>query len=234
MCSNYRPVTRMDRMLTFFGVERDRDEEPVDVFPTGLVPFIRKAEEGSGNCRVDDGAFGLLPHFATELAYGRRTYNARSETVRSLPSFRDAWRRGQRCIVPAEAIYEPNYESGKAVRWRISQHGDVPMGIAGIYTRWRHPDGRDLFSFAMLTVNADNHPVMQRFHKPGEEKRMVVILDPKDYDDWLACPVEEAVRHFKRWNGELLAEPAPLFRAPRSTSGRVVVPPPQPETGELF
>jgi putative SOS response-associated peptidase YedK len=150
MCSNYRPVTRMDRMLTFFGVERDRDENPVDVFPTGLAPFIRKAEEGSDNHRVDDGAFGLLPHFAKELAYGRRTYNARSETVRSLPSFRDAWRRGQRCIVPAEAIYEPNYESGKAVRWRISQHGDVPMGFAGIYARWRHPDGRDLFSFAMV------------------------------------------------------------------------------------
>ena len=221
-------------MLTFFGVERDRDGEPVDVFPTGLAPFIRKAEEGSGDRRVDDGAFGLLPHLATDLAYGRRTYNARSETVRSLPSFRDAWRRGQRCIVPAEAIFEPSYESAKAVRWRISQHGDVPMGIAGIYTRWRHPDGRNLFSFAMLTVNADDHPVMRRFHKPGEEKRMVVILDPKDYDDWLACSVDEAVRHFRQWSGELRAEPAPLFRAPPSTSGRVFVPPPQPETGELF
>jgi len=25
MCSNYRPVTSMDRMLTFFGVEREMD-----------------------------------------------------------------------------------------------------------------------------------------------------------------------------------------------------------------
>ena len=49
MCSNYRPVTRMDRMLTFFGVERQRDEVPHDVFPTGLAPFIRKAEDSSGN-----------------------------------------------------------------------------------------------------------------------------------------------------------------------------------------
>jgi hypothetical protein len=31
MCSNYLPVTRMDRMLTFFGVERERDELPHDV-----------------------------------------------------------------------------------------------------------------------------------------------------------------------------------------------------------
>ena len=27
MCSNYRAVTRMDRLLTFFGVERDREVE---------------------------------------------------------------------------------------------------------------------------------------------------------------------------------------------------------------
>ena len=234
MCSNYRPVTRMDRMLTFFGVELDRDEVPSDVFPTGLAPFIRKAEDDSGNRLVADGAFGLLPHFATELAYGRRTYNARTETVRSLPSFRDAWRRGQRCIVPAEAIFEPSYESGRAVRWRIGQHGDIPMGIAGIYTRWRHPDGRELFSFAMLTVNADDHPLMRRFHKPGEEKRMVVILDPKHYDDWLACSVEVASRHFRPWQGELLAEPDPLLRPPRALSGRTVTPPLRPESGELF
>src|SRR5450755_960501 len=214
MCSNYRPVTRMDRMLTFFGVERDRDDVPADVFPTGLAPFVREADDGSDKRLVADGTFGLLPYFATELAYGRRTYNARSETVRSLPSFRDAWRRGQRCIVPAEAIFEPNYESGKAVRWRIAQHGDVPMGIAGIYSKWRHPDGRALYSFAMLTVNADDHGLMRRFHKPGEEKRMVVILDPQDYDAWLGCEVEEAPRYFKQWHGELIAEPDPLLRAP--------------------
>jgi putative SOS response-associated peptidase YedK len=222
----------MDRMLTFFGVERDRDGVAADVFPTGLAPFIRKAEDGSGNRLVADGAFGLLPYFATELAYGRRTYNARSETVRTLPSFRDAWRRGQRCIVPAEAIFEPNYESGKAERWRIAQHGDVPMGIAGIYTNWRHPDGRELFSFAMLTVNADDHSLMRRFHKPGEEKRMVVILDPQDYDAWLACSTDEAPGYFKQWQGELLAQSDPLLR-PSRTSPKVIAPQ-LPETGELF
>ena len=38
MCSNYQPVTRSDRLLTFFGVERARDEPPVDVWPLGLAP----------------------------------------------------------------------------------------------------------------------------------------------------------------------------------------------------
>ena len=234
MCSNYQPVTRRDRLLSFFGVERARDEPPADVFPTALAPFIRLAEPGSGDKVVDDGAFGLLPFFAKEIAYGRRTYNARSETVHRLASFRDAWRRAQRCIVPAECIYEPCWESGRAVRWRIGQPGAVPLGIAGVYTRWKHPDGFEMFSFAMLTVNADGHPVFQRLHRPGDEKRMVVILDPSEHDAWLTCKVADASGYFRQWRGELLAEPAPLLRAPRTSSGNVVRPSVPPSTDSLF
>ena len=234
MCSNYRPVTRSDRLLSFYGVERARDEPPVDVWPLGLAPFIRLAENGSGNRLVEDGLFGLLPHFA-ELAAGRKTYNARSETVAKLPSFRESWSKGWRCIIPAESFYEPNYETGKAVRWLIQQPGEVPMGIAGIYRRWRHDDGREVFTFAMLTVNADNHPVMQRFHKPGEEKRMVVILPPEDCNRWLACSVAEAPAYFKQWDGPLDAYAAPLPpRSPKSSSVITSRPSPPPETDNLF
>ena len=42
-------------------------------------------------------------------------------------------------MIPAEHIYEPNWETGKAVRWKIFQAGDVPFGIAGIYRRWKTP-----------------------------------------------------------------------------------------------
>jgi putative SOS response-associated peptidase YedK len=231
VCSNYVAVSRADRLLSFFGVQRERDDLPVDIWPTGLAPFIRLAEPCSGNRRVvADGIFGLLPSFAKELAFGRKTYNARSETVHQLPSFRDAWRRGQRCIVPAEIIFEPNYESGHAVRWAIQQPGAVPMGIAGIYARWRHPDGRELFSFAMLTVNADDHAVYKQFHRPGDEKRMPIILAPEEYDTWLACNVQEAAQFFKTWRGPLQAEAAPLPpKAPKASSVRTIKPPnPEP------
>ena len=57
-----------------------------------------------------------------------------------------ASRTARRVGIPSEAIFEPNYEAGKAERWRIGQPGDMPMGIGGIYTKWRHPDGRELFS----------------------------------------------------------------------------------------
>ncbi len=110
-----------------------------------------------------------------------------------------------------------------------------PMGIAGIYRKWKHQDGCDLFTFAMLTVNADGHPLMQRFHKPEDEKRMVVILDPADCGEWLSCPVAEAPAFFKQWTGVLEASAAPLPpRVPKSSSVRTTGPPKPDEGGQLF
>ena len=113
----------------------------------------------------------------------------------------------------------------------------MPFGVAGLYAPWRHPDGRELFSFAMLTVNADGHPLMQRFHRPEDEKRMVVILDPEDYGNWLTCRVQDAPAYFRRWEKPLKAEPSPLPpRAPKAGSVRTLRPPepPAPQTGSLF
>lgn len=81
------------------------------------------------------------------------------------------------------------------------------MGIAGIWTGWRAPDGGVVRSMSMLTVNADEHPLMRSFHRPEDEKRMVVILDESDFDAWLdpACEApERMLRCFKA--EEMLAE----------------------------
>lgn len=218
MCSNYKSVTRLEILATNFGVSaanaRMPDDLVAEVWPLKLAPFIRLDEKGRRF--VEAGQFGLLPHFAKEVAYGRKTYNARSETVASKPSFRDAWKRGQRCIIPAEKIYEPNYETGKPVRWAIEHASGKPMGIAGIYTdhpTLKHQSGVPVLSFAMLTVNADGHPVFMRMHAPEDEKRMVVILSPDDYDSWLTCSTDEAREFFRQWQGPLNAYAAAL--APR-------------------
>ena len=211
MCANYQPVTAQDRMLTFFGVERPRDEAPPESYPGYQAPFIvRRSDRVELERQAELGLFGIIPHWSKDLAIGRRTFNARSETAAEKPSFRDAWRRGRRCVIPAEAIYEPNWETGKAVRWRISRRDGLPMGIAGLWGIWRAPDGRDVLSFTMLTINSDAHPLMKRFHKPGDEKRMVVTHDEADYDAWLECPVERMRDFLLPFPAERLqAEPWP-------------------------
>lgn len=62
------------------------------------------------------------------------------------------------------------------------------MGIAGLWSVWRNPAQEVVHSYTMLTINADDHSFMCQFHKPEDEKRMVVILNGDSYDDWLQAP----------------------------------------------
>jgi putative SOS response-associated peptidase YedK len=208
-------VSARDRYLAHFGVHRPPGEIPTEfVFPLGVAPFIMRAEHRQELVHEAHlGQFGLFPQWAKELAFGRHTYNARSETAATKPSFRNARRRGQLCVVPAESIFEPCYESGKAVRWRISRRDGRPMGIAGLWERHTDPEtGESFLSFTMLTVDADDHALFKRFHALEDEKRMPVIPHEAHYDARLKCPVERMMHFVRQFPAERLdAEPAPLL-----------------------
>lgn len=211
MCSHYESVTDQERLRRFFGVEPPTGTPKADVWPTYPSVFVRQATPG-GQPMADVGCFGLIPHWATDKSIARSTYNARSETVASKPSFRQAWAQARRCIVPAQAIYEPDWSSGRAVATRIGMTGGTPFGIAGLWCTWQAPGGQVLPSFTMLTVNAVHHPLMSRFHKPVDEKRMVVILRPDQYHHWLTASVEEATWLLYNWSNPPLEvlEPQPM------------------------
>lgn len=223
MCANYVPVTRASRLMQFFGIASMVDAPDADAFPMGRAPIIRRAPPDTPlqNTQryLETGIFRFVPDFVSKLEWARHTYNARSETVATKPTYGPAWRAGHRCIVPAEAIYESKYPEGqKPERWRIGLASGEPMGIAGIYKTWTNADGEVLFAFAMLTVNADDHPVMNQFHPPKAEKRMVVILDPRDFDAWLTCSVEASWQFVRQWHGPLEKRAAPLPSRARRTS----------------
>jgi putative SOS response-associated peptidase YedK len=59
-------------------------------------------------------------------------------------------------------------------------------------------------SFTMLTINADAHPLMRNFHKPQDEKRMIVIVPPERYDDWLQAGAGESGEFLREWSAKLL------------------------------
>jgi|TARA_R100000458_G_scaffold59880_1_gene72416 putative SOS response-associated peptidase YedK len=133
--------------------------------------------------------FGLLPFWA-DKKLARSTYNARSETASVKRSFREAWKKAQHCIIPAVAIYEPDWRTGKAIPTRISRADGRLLGIAGLWEERKTAAGDRELSFSMLTVNADDHALMRNFHRPGHEKRMVVVLPQALYQDWLTAPAE--------------------------------------------
>lgn len=199
MCAHYEAPKRPELYTTYFGVDAPTSNFKSDVWPSYQSVFIRPhvhadvGDEAVPEYEAAMGSFGLIPHWARDIKIARNTYNARTETVAEKPSFRDAWRHAKHCIIPATAIYEPDWRGGKARPTRIERADGEPMGIAGLWTSWRSPTGEPLESFTMLTINADHHPFMRNFHKPEDEKRMVVILPNERYRDWLVAKPHESI-----------------------------------------
>lgn len=194
MCTNFTPTRNEKWVAKHFDMGLPQESCPVETYPGYPAPIVTL--EGN-EPTVQNARFGLIPHWAKDMQaatqIGRRTYNARSETVAEKPSYRTPWRKRQFAIALLDDFFEPNWETGKAVRWRIKRSDGQPMGVASIWDRWTDPtSGEIVTSFSMLTVNADGHPVMGRFHRPGDEKRSVVVLEPCLFAEWLQADMTQA------------------------------------------
>ena len=199
-----------------------------DVFPRYTGPFIRAARD-SASCERPQGRaapspppvgvketwdgpafpcerelvvgqWALVPWFAKAVKLPYLTCNARSEEMATKASYKLPWARGQRCIIPAQAFFEPNWESGKHVPWRFERADGKPWSLAGLWNTWvDKASGEVVESYTMLTINADAHPLMKRMHKPDpqlapdqQDKRSVIVIEPEDIDLWLTAPTAQA------------------------------------------
>lgn len=191
MCVQYLSTVNIDWVKTHFDLDLPTFSTH-DVFPTYPGPIVLKSHN-TQRTAIGPARFGLIPSWAKDEDFGRKTYNARAETIDQKPSYKHAWIKRHYALALADAFYEPCYETGKAVRTKIIQANQEPMAIASIWDTWTEPEtGELIVSFSMLTINADQHPVMQRCHKPEDEKRTVVPLKPELFDEWLNASPDTA------------------------------------------
>ena len=221
MCADYTP-SRKELIVQRFKANGLDFDYPREAFPGYMAPILRARHDAPGEVEAAPAMFGMVPHWA-DLKLARQTYNARTETVASKPSFRNAWKRRQFCLIPAENIFEPSYETCKPVRWRIEDVDGGPLCVAGIWESRADPreGGGMLLSYSMLTIAAADHPVMRRFHQPGDEnKRMVVMLRPEQFAPWLQAELDDPTEFFQQYPADrLVAQADPIVRAPRSPKG---------------
>ena len=193
MCSNFQPIKKTHNtwVKQHFDCDLPNADWREEAYPTYPAPFIF-LDEGKPRCEL--AQFGLVPHWATDKKkFGLKTYNARSETVQEKPSYRSAWKERRFGLVIMESFYEPSWETGKAVRWRIRRRDGQPIAVASIWERIVDKEtGEVIFSFSMLTINATGHEVMKHFHKPEDEKRSIVVLKDTEYQDWLHANHDQA------------------------------------------
>ena len=112
----------------------------------------------------------------------RPLFNARAETIRQRPTFRDAFAH-RRCLVPANGFYEWRKDpSGSRVPMWFHRSDGTPVAFAGIWSTSPTPDG-PMDACAIITCAANE--LVANIHD-----RMPVILQPDQYDLWLSANLE--------------------------------------------
>lgn len=170
-----------------------------EIFPRAQGPFLRTAG-GAGECQLVVGQWGLIPWFAKTAWLPYATNNARCEEIAAKASYKQSWLHGRRCIIPVWSFDEPCWESGRNVWWSFRRADGTPWGLAGLWNDWTEPQsGEVLASYTLLTINADDHPLMSRMHRPDptlppdrQDKRSVIAIEAGDVDAWLQGSIDDA------------------------------------------
>src|SRR5437870_3758972 len=79
--------------------------------------------------------WGLVPWWAKDIKIGFSSINARAETVDTTPAFRDAWKRGQRCLVVTDGFYE--WKKPEKQPYAVGMADDDLMVMAGLWDDWK-------------------------------------------------------------------------------------------------
>lgn len=111
--------------------------------PTVPWPFLRA--KGAGRELVV-GQWGMIPpNSKTHIPTGKdgkrlSTVNRTARKHGQVMDVRRPWRKGQRCIIPAQSYVEPYWGTGKHIPWQFSRADAEPWGLAGLWAEWTDPD----------------------------------------------------------------------------------------------
>jgi len=189
VCGRYKQTMSADALARHFGAVADAafvedpslDRPRFNAAPTQRLPIVRVVDARRA---LRPARWGLIPPWSKEPSIGAKLLNARSETVVEKPAFRDAVRR-RRCLVPMDGFYEWKTEGRDKIPYLFSFNDDRPFALAGLWSTWKGPAG-PVETFSILTTQAN--ALVAALHD-----RMPVMLDEKEYDQWLD-PAQETPR----------------------------------------
>lgn len=169
MCGRY--VTRTEAVMERVW-ELCRPTPPFDsynVASSQQAPVIRKSEDEGREAVLM--RWGLIPNWTKGIPQKYSTINATAERMQTAPIYRNAWRRSQRCLIPANGFYEwqtiPGQKQKQPYYIQITDPiylaGDSQFAFTGLWESSRRDDSEALESFTIITMPGNE--LMAEIHK---------------------------------------------------------------------
>lgn len=155
-----------------------------NIAPSQQVAIVR--QQNGGDRELVFMQWGLIPSWAKDPTVSYKMINARSETAHEKPSFKQAF-RSRRCIIPATGFYEWETVGKEKIPHYIHLHGGEIMSLAGLWERWKSPEGEEIETCTILTTAANS--LVRHLHD-----RMPVILRRDEFDLWLDRDIDDLNR----------------------------------------
>lgn len=154
--------------------------EEINGFSFMKTPVITDENQGE----IEMFNWGLIPFWAKDDKIRKKTLNARIETVKEKPAYRNS--ANNRCLVIANGYYEWQWLDPKGKekkKYLITPKDQEIFAFAGIYSSWKNPLNHELVnSYSILTTDANE--LMSEIH--NSKKRMPVVLKKEDRENWLS------------------------------------------------
>lgn len=202
MCNLYSMTTNHEAMIRLFKVSHNRaspTEPQSAIFPGGMAPVVRRAEDGARELVPLSWGFVLL----LKGKAPKRVTNFRDDKLAS--PFWSASFRERRCLVPVTSFSEPKGKKPAIWHWFALSEERKPFAFAGIWRHYKGPirkDGDtvelDTFAFMTTTPNA----LVATVHP---SRMPVMLVGEEAQDRWLEGSQDEALDQVQPYPADAMA-----------------------------
>lgn len=184
-------------------------------FESPDYPIVRWDERGI----IQQYEWGLLADYLTYQGFHKKSkeairarnncLNARVEELQDKSSFKT--KISNRCIIPMDGMYEwqwadVNNPKCKKTKFLVTKPDDSIFCCGGLFNEWKDPaTGFTTYCYTICTTVGNK--LMKEIKNEGQ--RMLVVLDPDEYEEWLN-PKVSVMEFVNREKIELKAELAYL------------------------
>jgi putative SOS response-associated peptidase YedK len=182
MCGRFVITSSPEALRQLFGYfEQPNFPSRYNVAPTQPIPVV--FDDKGRHFRLM--RWGLWPSWVKDPRKFTLLINARAETIKEKPAFKNAIRR-RRCLIPADGYYEWQTIGGVKRPYFIHRRDGHPIGFAGVAESWIGPNGEEVDTVAIVTAQASAD--LAALHH-----RVPVTINVSDFEFWLDCRSDEAV-----------------------------------------